>query len=222
MSKMTISTGRPGAGLCAPTSLFAVLQAGGGAAALGLVLTASILTFIVVIPVAGVLADRVPRMTIISTCQLTCALTQLIAASVVMTGMAHTWSPAVLAAATGAVSACFQPAVKGIVPQLVDPEDLVPALWDGVTFLASAAVFATLRLPPAGLEAPGNVAGLAAADQSSTATNVPPSSPAASAANPSAPSPPESKSPSASSTRLSRTPSRAALETVRLRLTRSV
>ncbi|MEU7004780.1 MFS transporter [Nonomuraea sp. NPDC046570] len=167
----------------APLGLaFAVLQAGGGAAALGLVLTAGMLILIVVTPVAGVLADRVPRMTIIIVCQLTCALTQLIAAGLVMTGMARTWSLAVLAAVTGAVSACFQPVVKGVVPQLVDSDDLVPAnallqignnaiaistpaaagaiiaasgpgwilLWDGVTFLASAAVFATLRLPPAG------------------------------------------------------------------------
>jgi hypothetical protein len=65
-----------------------------------------------------------------------------------------------------------------------------------------------------GLEAARkNVAGPAGAGRSSTTTNAPPSSPAASAANPSAPSPPESRSPSASSRRpsqaLSPTPSAA-------------
>nr|WP_246645463.1 recombinase family protein [Nonomuraea ceibae] len=57
-----------------------------------------------------------------------------------------------------------------------------------------------------GLEAARKGGRSAAAVLWSTTTNAPPFSPGASAANPSVPSPPESKSPSASSTRPSRSP----------------
>ncbi|MGI5284890.1 hypothetical protein ACQEVF_16335 [Nonomuraea polychroma] len=99
-----------------------------------------------------------------------------------LTGTASIWSLAGLEMFNGAAGAFFQPAVNGLMPQLVPPGPmLVPAnallqiannavaiigsglaglviavscpgvvlAWDGVTFLLSAAVFLTLRLPPA-------------------------------------------------------------------------
>ncbi|MEV4581494.1 hypothetical protein AB0K16_50495 [Nonomuraea jabiensis] len=50
----------------APLGLaFAVVDLGDGATALGLVLMSGLLIFLVVTPVAGVLADRLPRLSII-------------------------------------------------------------------------------------------------------------------------------------------------------------
>ncbi|MGR6919427.1 MFS transporter [[Actinomadura] parvosata] len=172
---------------------FAVIEAGGGAAALGLVLMGGLLVFIAVTPAAGVLADRLPRLSIIVACQIICGVCQLVAAVLVLRGAAEVWSLVALQMVAGAAGAFFQPAVKGLVPQLVPPavKGLVPQLvppgpmlshanallqiadnavailgpglaglvialsspgiilaWDGATFLASAALFRTLRLPP--------------------------------------------------------------------------
>ncbi|MGR6924539.1 MFS transporter [[Actinomadura] parvosata] len=166
----------------APLGLaFAIIEAGGGAAALGLVLMGGLLVFIAVTPAAGVLADRLPRLSIIVACQIICGVCQLVAGVLVLRGAAAVWSLVALQMVAGAAGAFFQPAVKGLLPQLVPSgpmlshanallqiadnavailgpglAGLVIALsspgiilaWDGATFLASAALFLTLRLPP--------------------------------------------------------------------------
>lgn len=106
----------------APLGLaFAIIESGGGAAALGFVLMGGLITFIVVTPAAGVVADRLPRLSVIVTCQLVCGVSQLITATLVLTGTASVWSLVGLEMVTGAAGAFFQPAVKGLVPQLVPP-----------------------------------------------------------------------------------------------------
>jgi MFS family permease len=107
---------------------FAVIGAGGGAAALGVVMMSGLAVFIAVPPVAGVLADRLPRVSIIVVCQMLCGLCQLASAGLVLTGTAS--APAALAGLailSGAAEAFFQPAVKGLVPQRVPAQALVPA-----------------------------------------------------------------------------------------------
>jgi MFS family permease len=134
----------------------------------------------VVTPVAGVVADRLPRLPIIVACQLVCGASQLVVATLVLTGTASIWSLAGLEMLAGAAVAFFQPAVKGLVPQLVPPGPMlvqanallqiannaiaitgtglagvvialsspgVTLAWDGATFLVSAVVVLTLRLP---------------------------------------------------------------------------
>ncbi|SEH02387.1 Transmembrane secretion effector [Nonomuraea solani] len=167
----------------APLGLaFAVVDLGGGATALGFVLMSGLLIFLAVTPAAGVLADRLPRLAIIVTCQLVCGVAQLGAAVLVLSGTATVWALAGLAVLAGAAGAFFQPAAKGLVVQLVPAGPMLvqanallqicfnavaivgPGLaglviaesspgvilaWDALTFLVSAAVFATLRLPPA-------------------------------------------------------------------------
>ncbi|MGW6505775.1 MFS transporter [Nonomuraea angiospora] len=106
----------------APLGLaFAVIQSGGGPAALGFVLMGGLLVFLAVTPVAGVVADRLPRLSIIVACQLVCGVGQCVAAALVLTGTASVWSLAGLEMLTGAAGAFFQPAVKGLVPRLVAP-----------------------------------------------------------------------------------------------------
>ncbi|WP_433259710.1 MFS transporter (plasmid) [Streptosporangium sp. CA-135522] len=105
----------------APLGLaFAVLQAGGGPADLSLVLVAGPVIFLLVMPVAGVAADRFPRQVIIITCQVVSGLTQAATAAAILTGTADTEMLAGLALLTGAAGAFFQPAMKGLLPQLVD------------------------------------------------------------------------------------------------------
>ncbi|MFD8559657.1 MFS transporter [Streptosporangium canum] len=164
----------------APLGLsFSVLQLGGGPGELSVVLMANLLVFLALTPVAGVIADRVPRLMVIVGCQVASAVIQGVAAALVMTGTA---TPALLAGTavlTGAAGACIQPASKGLLPQLVESRAMVNAnallqiasnmiavvgpvlaglviaasgpgvilAWDGVSFVVSAAVFLTLRLP---------------------------------------------------------------------------
>ncbi|MGW4411362.1 MFS transporter [Nonomuraea sp. NPDC004702] len=106
----------------APLGLaFAVVDLGGGATALGLVLMSGLLIFLVVTPVAGVLADRLPRLSIIVACQLVSGAAQLLAAGMVLNGAASVEALAGLTMVAGAAGAFFQPAAKGLVPQLVPP-----------------------------------------------------------------------------------------------------
>ncbi|QFY11513.1 hypothetical protein GBF35_37445 [Nonomuraea phyllanthi] len=67
------------------------------------------------------LADRLPRLSIIVACQSVCAVCQLVASVLVLTDAASVWSLAGLEMLVGAAGAFFQPAVKGMVPQLVPP-----------------------------------------------------------------------------------------------------
>ncbi|MEV0827982.1 MFS transporter [Nonomuraea rubra] len=66
-----------------------------------------------------VLADRLPRLSIIVACQLICGIAQLIAAGLILTGSATVWALAGLTMVAGAAGAFFQPAAKGLIVQLV-------------------------------------------------------------------------------------------------------
>jgi MFS family permease len=112
----------------APLALaFAVLNAGGGATALGVVLVTGPVIYMVLSPVAGVLADRLPRIAIIIASQMVSGLSQAVSAVLVLTGAAEVWELALLALLSGAAGAFFQPAVQGLVPQIVAGSVLVEA-----------------------------------------------------------------------------------------------
>ncbi|MBG0818383.1 MFS transporter [Planomonospora sp. ID82291] len=112
----------------APLGLaFAVIAGGGGAGALSGVLLADLLAFLAVTPVAGVLADRLPRKKIIIAAQVTNACLQTAAAVLVATGTATVAALAGLGVIAGATAACFQPAMKSVLAALVAPEALVEA-----------------------------------------------------------------------------------------------
>ncbi|MBB5781432.1 hypothetical protein [Nonomuraea jabiensis] len=76
LARLTSTTGTT----VAPLGLaFAVIQSGGGPAALGFVLMGGLLVFLAVTPVAGVVADRLPRLSVIVACQLVCGVSQFVA-----------------------------------------------------------------------------------------------------------------------------------------------
>jgi predicted MFS family arabinose efflux permease len=107
----------------APVAIaFAVLDLTGSASALGLVLAARMAPNIVFLAIGGVIADRLPRSTVLVGTNLVAGGTQALAAALLISGRAEIWQLAVLEAVNGAAFALFYPADAAIVPLTV-PED---------------------------------------------------------------------------------------------------
>ena len=98
---------------------FAVLDIGGSASALGLVLAARMVPQILFILVGGVWADRLPRNRVMVGSDLVSGLMQAATAALVITGRAEIWHLIALQAVSGTAHAFFFPASTGIVPQTV-------------------------------------------------------------------------------------------------------
>ncbi|WP_406288030.1 MFS transporter [Streptomyces sp. NBC_00209] len=112
----------------APVALaFAVIEQGGGARSLGIVLTANTVPALVLLLVGGVLADRVSRSRILFLGNLGAGAAQAVVAVLVATGTATTAAMSVCACASGAAAAFTAPAAQGVVPRLVGPEHLQQA-----------------------------------------------------------------------------------------------
>lgn len=108
----------------APVALaFAVLGLSGSALDLGLVLAARSVPLVVFLLIGGAVADRFPRATVLVAGNAGAALTQAASAALLITGWAEVATLAGLAALNGAVSAFTVPATRGIVPQLVRPDE---------------------------------------------------------------------------------------------------
>src|SRR6266852_9213124 len=89
---------------------FAALQVGHTASALGLVLAASTTARVVVLPVGGVWADRLPRQLVMLSSDTIRAITELTLAAVLLSGRGQLWILIVLTIVDGAASAFFTPA----------------------------------------------------------------------------------------------------------------
>jgi MFS family permease len=102
----------------------AVLQASGGMTDLGVVLAANMVPTLVLLLVGGAVADRVRRRTVLIVTNLATAAVMAAMAVVLVTGNYDLVVMAGLAVVGGAVSAFSQPALRGIVPELVERRDL--------------------------------------------------------------------------------------------------
>ncbi|TRV82149.1 MFS transporter [Streptomyces sp. 130] len=112
----------------APVALaFAVIEQGGGARSLGIVLAANTVPALVLLLVGGVLADRVSRSRILFLGNLGAGAAQAAVAVLVATGTATTAAMSVCACASGAAAAFTTPAARGVVSRLVAPGRLQPA-----------------------------------------------------------------------------------------------
>ena len=112
----------------APIALaFGVLELGGSAGALGLVLTLSILPQVGFLLVGGVIADRLPRHLVMVTSNLVSGLAQAVAAFLLITGEAEIWHLAIVAVVRAVAASFFFPAQQGIIPQTVPVALLQPA-----------------------------------------------------------------------------------------------
>jgi MFS family permease len=107
---------------------FAVLESGGGLDAVGLVVTAQLVPFLVFALIGGVLSDRGDRKRVVIASDVVRLVAQAIGGGLLVAGAADPWSLAVLAAVYGSGEAFFQPAFTGLLPQTVShPGQLQPA-----------------------------------------------------------------------------------------------
>jgi len=112
----------------APVALaFAVLGVDPAPSGLAVVLAANTMPQLVVLLAGGVLADRLPRGPILVVSNLGAGATQGAVVVLIVTGTASTAAVATLAAVLGATAAFAQPAQQGVVPQLVEVEQLQQA-----------------------------------------------------------------------------------------------
>ncbi|MEU4795237.1 MFS transporter [Streptomyces sp. NPDC023327] len=131
----------------APLALaYAVIGAGGGAGALGVVLAANTVPTVVFLLAGGVLADRVSRSRLLCGGNLLAAAAQGVLALLVATGHADTARIAACGFVSGVAVALTAPAAQGVLTRLVAPGQLQRAN-------------ALLRLPTNAVKVVGPVAG---------------------------------------------------------------
>ena len=106
---------------------FAVLELGGSATDVGLVLACRTLPTVAVLLVGGVVADRLSPRTVMVAADLWRLLSQGLMAALLIAGAAEIWSVALLAGLTGLGTGFFNPASTGVLPAIVAPERLQQA-----------------------------------------------------------------------------------------------
>jgi MFS family permease len=116
-----------GDGLFEVALAFAVLDATGSRAGLGIVLAAGALPLVGFVLVGGVVADRLPRRGLMIAADLVRMVVQGTVAVLLVTDHAGLVSLALLNAAFGVAAAFFTPAFSGIVPEILPADDLRPA-----------------------------------------------------------------------------------------------
>jgi MFS family permease len=119
---------------------FAVLEAGGDLEAVGLVVAAELVPFLIFALVGGVVSDRSDRRTILIRSDLARFAIQAAGGVLLLSGGATPALLGVLAALYGTADAFFQPAFTGLVPQTVShPGQLQPAnALRGMSFSVSS------------------------------------------------------------------------------------
>ena len=112
----------------APVALaFGVIEVGGSASDLGLVLAARAAPQLLLLLVGGVVADRLPRHLILMACGAIGVLTHAAAGLVIVAGSGSLWQLAALEIVNGAASAFSYPAMAGMLPQLVSRAQMARA-----------------------------------------------------------------------------------------------
>ena len=106
---------------------FAVLDQGGDAGAVGLVVLAARGPAIAVVLLGGALGDRADRRTVMVATDLVRCAVQAATAALLLSGTAPLWSLALLQAVAGTASALFAPSAAGLVRALVPVPLLVTA-----------------------------------------------------------------------------------------------
>lgn len=102
----------------------AVLQASGRASDLGIVLAANMIPTLVLLLIGGAVADRMDRRVLLIAANLASAATMSAMAATLIGGHYDLAVLAGLSLVNGAVSAFTSPALRGIVPELVEQHDL--------------------------------------------------------------------------------------------------
>jgi H+ antiporter protein len=106
---------------------FQVIELGGGPVSLSLVAGAYSAGLIGFVLVGGIVADRLPRRTVMLTCDLVRAVVAAAAGILAVTGSLELWQLAVAAFAIGAAEAFFLPSYTGLLPHLLPEDELLAA-----------------------------------------------------------------------------------------------
>ncbi|MGH3259507.1 MAG: MFS transporter [Streptosporangiaceae bacterium] len=106
---------------------FAVLDQGDGTAAVGYVLGAETVPLVALLLLGGVVADRFPRRASMISADLARFTSEGLLAVLLLTGSSPLWTVMVLAAVLGIGQAFFNPAMTGLMPEMVSAEHLQPA-----------------------------------------------------------------------------------------------
>ncbi|MGW2824791.1 MFS transporter [Streptomyces sp. NPDC001443] len=109
------------------TVVFAVLRSGGSALDVGTVLTCHAVGQVVMLPVGGVWADRLPRKLVLLATDAVQALCYGLLAVMIFLHQATVWQFAVTYTIAGLAFAFFTPASRAVLAEIVDPEQLQPA-----------------------------------------------------------------------------------------------
>ena len=106
---------------------FAVLELGGSASDIGIVLAARTLPLVASVLIGGVVADRLSRRTVMVAADLARLASQGVLAALLLTGEPAIWAIAVLSGVHGVATGFFEPASTGLMPAVVPPEQLQQA-----------------------------------------------------------------------------------------------
>ncbi|GAA0358170.1 MFS transporter [Actinoallomurus spadix] len=107
-------------GAVAPITLaFAILHLGGRGTGIAVVLGAEFSVYIALLPVAGVIADRMPGKPLLIASQVVLAFFQLAEATLILSGVATVWSLAAVSGGGAAGAALFTPVGRRLLAQLL-------------------------------------------------------------------------------------------------------
>ena len=123
---------------------FAVLELGGSASDVGLVLAARTLPLVACLLVGGVAGDRLSPRTVMVVSDLVRLASQGGLAALLILGSPELWVVAVLSAVTGAATGFFNPASTGLLPAIVAPERLQEANGLRATAMAAGEIVGPL------------------------------------------------------------------------------
>jgi predicted MFS family arabinose efflux permease len=116
-----------GDGMVSVALAFAVLELGGSASEVGLVLAARALPLVACLLAGGVVADRVSPRAVMVGADVARLAAQGVLAALLIAGAAQIWMLALLTGATGAATGFFNPASTRLLPLIVVPERLQQA-----------------------------------------------------------------------------------------------
>ncbi len=106
---------------------FAILQLGGSARDIGLVLAAQAIPLVLFLLIGGVWSDRIPRRTVMMASDAVRGVCQTVFAVILVMGVGGVWAIAAIMFVYGSAEAFFRPALSGVVPQAVSADRLQEA-----------------------------------------------------------------------------------------------
>ena len=138
-----------------------LLLTGGSGTALGLVTGLQFLPFLLLSPLAGLVADRIPKRRLLQATNVGMAVPAIVLGLLALTGAAEIWHVYVLALLLGVASAFDAPARQSFVSELVGPDEVTNAVglnsasFNAARILGPAIAGLTIAALGSGVDATG-------------------------------------------------------------------